>query len=83
MPWSKSYESKDPETGKSTTIKHKTDEEGYVSDVMHGIEQDKEGGQHGHVWDLNSDIPDNPDDDSIDGRDLTDNSGSSVYDNND
>ncbi len=64
MGWSDSFKTSDPETGKETTASVKADSNGYVSDFIYGLENDKDGGKHGHVWGLNSD-----DDDKIGGRD--------------
>jgi hypothetical protein len=69
MPWSKPYKTTDSETGKETTALHKTDDEGHVSDFVQGVEHDNCGGQHGHTWNLNEDLPDIGDD-PIGGRDV-------------
>ena len=64
MPWSKSYQTTDAETGEQTTAAHKTDENGHVSDFIQGIENDTEEEQknHGHTWNLNKDVGDDGED---------------------
>jgi hypothetical protein len=58
--YSESYQTTDPTTGEETTAVHKTDEDGNVSDFLYGVEKDskEEPQAHGHVWELNQDIPD-------------------------
>ena len=64
--WSDIFSTSDPETGESVSAKVKVDDNGHVSDFIYNLEADKEGGYHGHVWELNND-----DDAKIDGRDTT------------
>lgn len=68
MAWGDSFTTKDPETNEDTNANVKTDDEGFVSDLIYGTERDSEGGKHGHVWGLNTDnTPEN--DEKIGGRD--------------
>ena len=65
MGWSDWFSSKDPETNESTGCKVKTDSKGGVTDFLYGLENDRDGGNHGHVWGLGSDTKDS----DIGGRD--------------
>jgi hypothetical protein len=61
MPWGKSFETIDPETGKLVEVKCKTDENGHVTDILTDLVQDNyrdKGGKHGHIWELNKDADD-------------------------
>lgn len=73
MPWRKDFETIDPETGDKTTASIKVDGNGVVSDFIHGREQDREGGKHGHVWNLDKEP------EEIGGRDPVNSSGNSIY----
>jgi hypothetical protein len=64
MPWGKSFETYDPESGESIRVKCETDENGAIKDVLTDLAQDKKGGKHGHIWGLNDD-----DESQIGGRD--------------
>ena len=52
MGWSDWFWTKDPETGKQTQAKVKTDETGAVTDMLTDLQDDSAGGRHGHVWGL-------------------------------
>ena len=73
MPWGKDFENIDPETGEKTNAAIKVDENGVVTDFIHGREQDRSGGKHGHAWNLDKEP------EEIGGRDPRDQSGNSVY----
>lgn len=73
MPHSKKFETIDSETGKTTEAKVKVDENGVVTGFLHGIEHDKEGGKHGHVWNLDKEP------EEIGGRDPKDANNKSIY----
>ena len=77
MPWRKDFDTIDPETGKQTTGAVKVDENGVVTDFIIGREQDREGGKHGHSWNLDKEP------EEIGGRDPVDGSGKSIYGDND
>lgn len=66
MGWLSSFFAPDPETGKDTQCAVKVDSNGAVTDFIYGTEHDKDGGKHGHVWNLGPET----DDDSISGRDV-------------
>ena len=51
MGWFKFW-TNSPEDGKPTEAKAKTDKAGAVIDLIYGLEKDKEGGKHGHIWGL-------------------------------
>jgi hypothetical protein len=74
MPWrsKNKFETIDPETGEKTTAMLKV-ENGIITDFSLGREQDKSGGYHGHVWKLDKEP------EEIGGRDPVDESGNSVY----
>lgn len=76
MGWLKdSFTTTNPETGESTKANVKIDDNGHVSEFVYGLEEDKSGGKHGHVWGLNSN-----DDDKIDGREIRSGSNDSGND---
>lgn len=53
MGWSKLFKTSNPETGKTTTAKVKTDDSGAVTDLIYGVERDKGGEKkHGHIFGL-------------------------------
>lgn len=55
----------DTDTGKTETVRANVhvNDEGHVTDFIHHTENDASGGQHGHVWGLDS-----PNDSDIGGR---------------
>jgi len=73
MPWRKDFETTDPETGEKTIANIKVNENGVVTDFIHGREQDRQGGKHGHAWNIDKDA------EEIGGRDPQDSSGNSIY----
>jgi hypothetical protein len=69
----KDFETIDPETGLPTGAALKVTEDGVITDFLHGREQDRAGGKHGHVWNLDKEP------EEIGGREPTDSSGKSIY----
>jgi hypothetical protein len=66
--WSKSFDTKNPETGETSKANVKSDSTGAVSHLIYGTERDtKDEKKHGHVWGLDSEnTPEN--DKKIGGR---------------
>lgn len=71
--WGKSFETINPETGETIRVKCETDDNGFVKGVLTDLDQDRNGGSHGHIWGLNDD-----DGSSIGGRDPVQGSDSSI-----